>query len=327
MSRESDHPRRITIGASACLLGQEVRYDGGHKRQAVLAELLAREMEVLAVCPESDIGLGTPREPMNLYRGEEGAVLLKTVDSGRDLTKVMKEYARLRVEELAAEQLRGFILKSGSPSCGLAKVPVYGDHEEPGEGPGLFAERLTDRFPNLPIIEESDLLDFPLLYQFLVRVYTYDRWRRLVMKGISPRDLEAFHEEHRILVEASKPGSWEALRDLTAGKDGTLPGAVADEYERRLMLILSRTSSHESNAEALFRTAFSIEKGESEGVMERVITAVDDYRSGRQSLVDAKEIVHALWREKREVAPEAAAYLNPIPRSLAEAIARSTSHG
>ena len=323
MTQASEKSRPVCIGSSACLLGQPVRYDGGHQRIALLADRLAGELEIIPVCPEMDIGLGSPREPMNLYGDKGGGeISLRTVNTGSDLTGVMTEYARLRVSELKGDHLRGFVLKSRSPSCGMKKVPIHDSRETPDEGAGLFAAELMARFPSLPVIEEYDLLGFPTLYQFLVRVYAYDRWRQLAAGGMKVRELKRFHLEHRLLVEASKPGSWGDLGDLTGGDGGDLSPEVIEEYERRLMIILARIPSHESHAEALFKMAFSIEKGASEQVMERVITVVDDYRSNRQSLVKAKEIVRDLWIKRKEEVPEAAAYLNAIPRPLAEAIVR-----
>ena len=122
MTQASEKSRPVCIGSSACLLGQPVRYDGGHQRIALLADRLAGELEIIPVCPEMDIGLGSPREPMNLYGDKGGGeISLRTVNTGSDLTGVMTEYARLRVSELKGDHLRGFVLKSRSPSCGMKK--------------------------------------------------------------------------------------------------------------------------------------------------------------------------------------------------------------
>ncbi|HMB81964.1 MAG TPA: DUF523 domain-containing protein [Vicinamibacterales bacterium] len=156
----------IRIGVSACLLGDEVRYDGGHKRDAMLIELLGPLVEWVKVCPEVEVGMGTPREPIHLAQ-VDGRIRLLTVNSGVDHTASMTAYAAKKVEALAMEDLSGFILKSGSPSCGPT-----------GEHVGLFAQALLARFPDLPIEEEARLADPRLRDAFLERVFAYQRLRR-----------------------------------------------------------------------------------------------------------------------------------------------------
>jgi uncharacterized protein YbbK (DUF523 family) len=151
--------RRIRLGISACLLGDEVRYDGGHKRDAFLTTILAPLVEWVKVCPEVEVGMGTPREPIHLVN-EGGGIRLQTVTTAIDHTDSMTAFAAKRVDALAAENLSGYILKAGSPSCGLA-------------GPGLFAQALLARFPDLPIADEEQLADPEFRENFLARVFAY----------------------------------------------------------------------------------------------------------------------------------------------------------
>lgn len=168
--------RRLRIGVSACLLGEEVRYDGGHKRDPFLTEILGRSVEWVPVCPEVELGLGTPRPAMRLVLiGRETRMV--TPETGTDHTDAMRSYSDRRVEELAAERLAGYILKKDSPSCGLERVKLY-----PAEGGapnkdarGLFAEALLRRFPGLPV-EEEDRFHDPLVREsFLKRCAEYLR--------------------------------------------------------------------------------------------------------------------------------------------------------
>ena len=148
-SREADRPLRI--GISSCLLGEAVRFDGGHKRDSFLTQTFGRYVEWVPVCPEVECGLGTPREAMRLVRRENGIRLL-TVKTALDLTDRMDGYARARVERLGAEGLCGYVLKKDSPSCGLERVKVYDPQGAPAKtGRGLFASRLVERVPELPV--------------------------------------------------------------------------------------------------------------------------------------------------------------------------------
>ena len=152
-------PEKIRLGISACLLGEKVRYDGGHKRDPFLTETLGPFVEWVAVCPEVEIGLSTPRDTVRLV-GDEDAPRLVVEKTGQDLTERMRRYARDKVEQLAALNLHGYVLKRASPSCGLFRVRVYPESGIPQTGGrGLFAAELAQRLPRLPVEEEGRLND------------------------------------------------------------------------------------------------------------------------------------------------------------------------
>ncbi|HXT30534.1 MAG TPA: formate dehydrogenase accessory sulfurtransferase FdhD [Vicinamibacterales bacterium] len=170
--------KTVRIGISSCLLGDEVRFDGGHKRDAPLLEAFAPHVEWVRVCPEVEIGMGVPREPVRLLQSG-GDLRMIAVHTGTDHTEAMRAFAARRVQALAAMDLRGYVLKSDSPSCGLHGVKVFdvngGDAEPIRRGTGLFAAALTSAFPDLPIAEERQLADPASRASFLDRVSAYDR--------------------------------------------------------------------------------------------------------------------------------------------------------
>jgi uncharacterized protein YbbK (DUF523 family) len=169
--------RRVRLGISACLLGDEVRYDGGHKRDTYLTDVLGPLVEWVKVCPEVEIGMGTPREPISLV-DEDGQISLLSVTTRVDHTASMTAYAARRADALAVEDLSGFILKTDSPSCGLIGVKVHtADGRSTRTGVGLFAQALLARFPDLPIEEEGRLADPQRRAQFLERVFAYHHQR------------------------------------------------------------------------------------------------------------------------------------------------------
>ncbi len=157
----------LRIGISRCLLGENVRYDGGHKLDSVLIETLGRHAEWVPVCPEVEVGLGTPREPMQLV-GDPQAPRLITINTGVDHTDAMNRFARQRVRELEALNLSGFVFKSASPSCGITGVSL---------GPGLFARAFMAHFSLMPVEEEDRLHDPQVLENFLKRVRAYRQSR------------------------------------------------------------------------------------------------------------------------------------------------------
>jgi uncharacterized protein YbbK (DUF523 family) len=171
MTRET-----LRIGISQCLLGDKVRYDGGHKCDSFLIEVLGRHVEWVPVCPEVELGLGTPREPMRLV-GDPRAPRLNTVNTGVDHTDAMNRFARQRVRQLEALDLSGYVFKADSPSCGITQVPLFNEGIETNDGVGLFARAFIEYFPLIPIEEESRLHDPQAVNSFLKRVLAYRRTR------------------------------------------------------------------------------------------------------------------------------------------------------
>jgi len=195
----------IRIGISACLLGEKVRYDGGHKRDAYLVETLGRFVQWVPVCPEIEMGLGTPRETLRLVR-LGGGVRMVMPKTGANYTDAMQDFAGRRIRELAKEDLSGYILKKGSPSCGMERVRVFDAHGVPVKsGRGLFAEALLRYFPDLPVEEEGRLCDRALRENFIERVFAYHRLQTLFAKRWTYGDLVAFHTAHKLLLMAHSP--------------------------------------------------------------------------------------------------------------------------
>ncbi|HEV3350249.1 MAG TPA: DUF523 domain-containing protein, partial [Methylomirabilota bacterium] len=172
--RSPDLPIRVDI--SSCPLGEEVRYDGGHQRDPYLTGVLARHVTWVPVCPELEVGMGVPREPIRLV-GDPAAPRLLGVTSGADHTTRMNEFARRRAQELGRRGLSGYVLKRASPSCGMERVKLYPDDDGPPArtGVGLFARALMDALPLLPVEEEGRLNDARRRDNFITRVFAYRR--------------------------------------------------------------------------------------------------------------------------------------------------------
>jgi uncharacterized protein YbbK (DUF523 family) len=178
MLREGERPR---VGISRCLLGDAVRYDGGHKHDALLVSTLGALVEWIPVCPEVEAGMGTPREAIDLVESDDGVpagqarVRLLGVRSRTDWTETVTTFAAARVATLA--DLDGYVLKSDSPSCGLHGVRVYGSGGVARVGRGLFAEALVQMLPGLPVEEETRLRDVAVRDEFIQRVRAHQRLR------------------------------------------------------------------------------------------------------------------------------------------------------
>ena len=227
--RRDDGSRPLRLGVSACLLGEPVRYDGGHKRDDVLTGLLGRFVEWVQVCPEDEAGLGTPREPMHLVQTRDGVRVI-TVHTQRDLTDQLGGYSQRRAADVLALDLDGFVLKSGSPSCGFLGVKLYvenGAVERSGQG--LFAHAIASADPLLPVEEEGRLHDPAIRENFIERVFAHRRLRRLVSSSPRVGDLVAFHTAHKLLLLAHSPEAYRRLGRLVASaRADTLPRQLLD---------------------------------------------------------------------------------------------------
>jgi uncharacterized protein YbbK (DUF523 family) len=229
--------RRARLGVSACLLGQRVRYDGAHKRHA-LCEELARRVDFVAVCPEVELGLGTPRAPIRLLAGEGGEVRLVAPSSGRDLTQPMTAFSAARVAGLRAEGLDGYLFKSESPSCGLEGVEVWTpEGAVEARGRGVFASALHLAWPELPLAEEGHLDDEPRRFEFLARVLAHARLRDL--EGKSRAEALAFHAQERALLEGWSAGAHEALGQVL--RSGAYTPERLSEYRLAFLATLARS--------------------------------------------------------------------------------------
>jgi uncharacterized protein YbgA (DUF1722 family)/uncharacterized protein YbbK (DUF523 family) len=245
-------PTPIKIGVSACLLGEAVRYDGGHKHDRYITDTLGRYFDFVPVCPEVDCGLPTPRESMRL-EGDPAQPRLVTGKSRIDHTERMLAFASAKVRELEGADLCGFIFKKDSPSSGLFRVKVYpeGGGVAAKNGRGLFAAAVARHFPLLPLEEEGRLNDPALRENFITRVFTCRRWKDFLADKPTLGALVAFHARHKLLLMAHSPRHYRELGALVAqGKALPLP-QLLQRYEELLLDGLSLLATAKKNTNVL----------------------------------------------------------------------------
>jgi len=244
----------LRLGISACLLGQAVRWDGEHRHDPFLAETLGRFVEWVPVCPEVELGLGVPREPIRL-EGDPAAPRLVAENSRRDLTRAMKRLACARAAELARLDLVGYVLKKGSPSCGMERVRVHGGGRPLRRGTGLFARALMERLPLLPVEEEGRLRDGALRARFIERVLAYARWKGTVAAGVTRRRLATFHAAHERLLRTHDPTTCRRLGALVANAGKRPLRVVVADYGAGFMEALRTQASPPTRRRAPQRPA------------------------------------------------------------------------
>lgn len=313
---DDSSPRPIRIGISACLLGQPVRFDGGHKRDAFLTETFGRFVEWVPVCPEVECGFSTPREAMRLVRVGPGVRLL-TIKTGIDLTAPMERFSRSRVSALAGEDLSGYVLKKDSPSCGLERVKVYDRHGTPARGGrGLFAAALVEAFPHLPVEEEGRLADPRLRDNFVERVFAYWRVRGLFAARWTVGDVVRFHTAHKLLLLAHAPEAYRQLGRLVAGARGVSRGDLERRYVDGFMRALAQLATARRHTNVLQHMAGYFKNRLDAASKRELAEAIADYQRGLVPLIVPITLLRHHVRVLDVTYLAGQTYLQPHPKEL-----------
>ncbi len=308
--------RPLLIGVSQCLLGAEVRFDGGHKRDSFLTDVLSQYVEWVPVCPEVEAGFGTPREAMRLV-AEERQPRLMTIKTGRDLTEDMEQFSERRVRELRPLNLSGYVFKRGSPSCGMERVRIYNRHNMPNPtGSGIFAKTFMEQFPLIPVEEEGRLTDPRLRENFIERVFCYRRWQDLMQGRVTRGEVVNFHTAHKLLLLAHSRPHYEKLGRLVAAAKRHTPTELASEYGVIFMEALKVKATARKHVNVLqhiigyFKARLTVpERAELQEV-------IDDYHHGLTPLVVPLTLIRHYVRVLEVSYVQNQVYLNPHPKEL-----------
>jgi uncharacterized protein YbgA (DUF1722 family)/uncharacterized protein YbbK (DUF523 family) len=307
---------KIRIGLSRCLLGDNVRYDGGHRQDRYITDTLGRYFEWVPVCPEVEYGLPVPREAMRLV-GDPASPRLVTVRSGIDHTDGMRKWAEQRLDELAGEGLLGFIFKSRSPSSGMAAVKVYSPAGTARKaGVGIFAGLFMKRFPLIPCEEDGRLHDPALRENFIERIFVFKRWTDAWRAGRSLRTLVDFHSDHKLLIMAHSPAHLSKLGRLVANPDGRPLREIAAEYISILMEALKLTATARKNTNVLQHMAGYFKKSLGPADKEELLGTIEDYHRGIVPLVVPIVLLQHYVRTYDEPYLKRQVYLHPHPLEL-----------
>ncbi len=310
-------PSSIKIGVSTCLLGEKVRFDGGHKHNPYITQTLGQFFEFVPVCPEAECGLGIPREAMRLI-GDVANPRLVTNKTGIDRTRQMKDWAAKRLDELEKERLCGFIFKKDSPSSGLYRVKVYTDQGQPVRtGRGLFAAAFTSRFPRIPVEEEGRLHDPALREKFIEQVFALKRWREALAMGPSMGNLVNFHTREKLLLMAHSQKHYRIMGRLVAGGKKIPAATLYDRYEMLLMEALNLKATIAKHTNVLMHILGYFKKQLSADEKQEVLELIDNYRNGRLPLIVPVTLLNHFVRKYRQPYLSDQTYLKPHPLDLA----------
>ena len=306
----------LRLGISHCLLGEKVRFDGGHKRDDFLTEVLGRYVEWVPVCPEVEARLGTPREAMRLV-GKPQYPRLMTIKSGTDHTGALETMARNRIEGLKNLHLSGYVFKKGSPSCGIKRVRIYNGHGMSSRnGVGLFARAFIEQFPLIPVEEEGRLCDPTLRENFIERVFCYRRWQDLVQSRVTRQALVQFHTIHRYLLLAHHPQQCEVLGRLIGQTHQHRPKELAHQYGELFMKALAMKATVLKHVNVLQHILGYLKERLGAHEKAELLDMIGDYHHGRTPLIVPLTLIKHYVRIFDVGYIRDQVYLNPHPMEV-----------
>lgn len=307
---------KIIVGISSCLLGEKVRYDGGHKLDRFITDTLGRYFEWIPVCPEVECGLSVPREAMHLV-GTPEVQRLVTIKSNIDHTKKMRPWIKKKLQELEREELYGFIFKSKSPSSGIVGVKIHhpaGNHIRTGAG--LFGGAFMKHFPLLPVADDERLHNDRFRVNFVEGVFVYKRWCEMLKQGASIKNLVDFHTDHKLLLMAHSPKHYTHLGRLVARAKGIKRAELFAEYIKNLMAGMRLTATAKKNTNVFHHILGYFRKHLSSDEKQELLEVIGNYRQKLTPLVVPITLINHYVRKFDITYLKRQYYLNPHPIEL-----------
>ncbi len=307
---------KIKIGISSCLLGNDVRWNGGHKRDRYLTDTLGKFVEWVPVCPEVEIGLGIPRETLRLVGDPEDPQLV-TTKTKIDHTDSMKKWARGRLKELAQEDLCGFVFKSDSPSSGMVRVKVYGKKGMPQKkGVGIFARAFMNHFPLIPVEDDGRLRNPQIRENFIEQVFTLKRWRDTRARRSCVGNVVDFHSQNKLVLMAHSPKHLKQMGAMTAQGKGMGCSLLYLEYEKLLLEALRLKTTIKKHYNVMLHMLGYFRKDLSADEKQELLEVMGHYKEQLVPLVVPLTLFRHFVRKYDQPYLAQQSYLNPHPVEL-----------
>lgn len=304
---------RPNLGVSACLLGRDVRYNGGNCTNPFVTRELSRFFNWVPVCPEVEMGMSVPREPLRLT-GSAETVSMVGLKTGTDYTETMHRFAAAKMGALAPLGLHGFILKNKSPSCGMERIPVFGEQGLPvARTSGLFVQALNSSFPLLPTVEEGRLNDIRQRENFLEAVYAYQRWQLLLATSPEPKDLVAFHTDHEYQLLGRNEKTYRELGRLVAHAAIQPFDGLLTHYGEGFMACFQRPANPKTVANLLFHLMGFLNNSIDRKDKRELADAIASYQNGQVPLIAPLGLLHHHFRKNPHSRVARQSFLEPYP--------------
>ena len=305
---------KIKVGVSSCLMGEKVRFDSGHKKNAYINDILSEYFVFSTFCPEVAIGLGTPRETIRLVQIEDQVRCVGTKTPDLDVTEKLTASADSQKDW--HQQLCGYILKKSSPSCGMERVNLYKGNHPDKTGVGLYAKRLMENFPQLPVEEEGRLGDARLRENFIQRVYVYSRWKTLMAENLTMQGLQQFHAQHKYIFMSHDQVLAKELGALLAQKGTQDIKDLADHYLASMMDLLKIIATRKTHVNTLQHLQGYLKTHINSDDKQELLFNFDQYRKGLLPLIVPITLLRHYFRRFPNDYITNSYYLQPHPGEL-----------
>ena len=315
-SDSKDNNRKIPVGVSACLLGDKVRYDGGHKQSKLCLEAFAPFFAYQSFCPEVSAGFGTPRPTMRLVGDPDNPVLTYVKNSGEDLSEQLRAGFAARL--VGCSELDGYILMKKSPSCGMERIRVYRADGMPHEktSRGLFADALIKRYPQLPVEEEARLNDDKLRENFVMRVFAHHYFRKEVMQPLTYKALLDYHSSYKYIVMAHSQVAYRELGRLLAVSSARPLDSVLADYFSVFMQAIGKPATRAGHTNVLQHILGYLKKTVPGEARQSIDTVIAQYRQGEVNLATPLTLLSHYIQQSGSEYIRMQRYLAPYPATL-----------
>jgi uncharacterized protein YbgA (DUF1722 family)/uncharacterized protein YbbK (DUF523 family) len=305
---------KISIGISSCLLGHKVRFDSGHKNNSYINNTLSEYFDFIPFCPEVDIGLGVPRETIRLVLLDDKVHCVGSKNSDLDVTERLKDCAE--EQKPWQQNLSGYILKKDSPSCGMERVRLYKGDMPDRIGVGIYAQKLMENFPYLPVEEEGRLGDSILRENFIQRVFIYARWQKLLAEEFSLQTLNRFHAQHKYIFMSHSQALAKELGHWLAQAHAEAPSEVLKQYLSKMMTLLKLKASRKSHVNTLQHLQGYLKNSISADDKAELVDIIDQYRNGILPLIVPITLLRHHFRRFPHDYITESYYMKPHPKEL-----------
>ncbi len=306
----------IALGVSACLLGENVRYNGGHSRDPFICDTLSQYVRFIPVCPEVECGFPTPREAFRLV-GNPDSPRFVTSRTGEDHTDRMVDWCSRKVKALENEDLCGFIFKKGSPSSGMERVRVYTEKGMPSNrGVGMFARAFMEHFPLLPVEEEGRLHDPKLRENFVEALFVMKRWRETLEPSPTRRAFVEFHTQHKLLIMCHSPKHMRLMGKMIADIKSHCLDSFRVPYQTMLMEALRLKTTRKKNTDVLLHVMGFFKKRITADEKQELLEIIENYRMGFVPIIVPVTLLSHYVRKYEQPYLAEQFFLNPHPAEL-----------
>lgn len=305
----------VRVATSSCLLGEEVRFNGGHKHNGYLTKTLARHFELIPFCPEVAIGLGVPRPPIRLVTNDGQVRAVGVKDPSLDVTDELVEYGHTVASRLT--DISGYIFKRASPSCGMERVKIYSSKGMPVDsGAGLYAQAIMQSLPLLPTEEEGRLMDPVLRENFIERIFVYHRWQSMCRSGLTPAGLVDFHTNHKFSVLAHDETAYRALGQIVASAGKADLQQLSKRYATLLMSAMKKRATRKLHSNVLTHIMGFLKESIDGGDKTELLDIIEKYRHGQLPLIVPITLLKHHLRRHPDPYISRQYYLEPHPEEL-----------